>query len=47
MTFVCAQIITMHQGKTLLHLAAIEGRLNVFHVLLEHNGDITTLVSMY
>ena len=35
----------MHEGRSLLHVAAAEGRLNTARVLLEHNADITATVS--
>ncbi|CAI8033700.1 E3 ubiquitin-protein ligase MIB2 [Geodia barretti] len=36
------QVNVLHDGKTLLHIAAAEGRLNAVQVLLEHNADIAT-----
>ena len=39
------QVNVLHDGKTLLHIAAAEGRLNAVQVLLEHNADIATAVS--
>ncbi|CAI8033698.1 E3 ubiquitin-protein ligase MIB2 [Geodia barretti] len=38
------QVNVLHDGKTLLHIAAAEGRLNAVQVLLEHNADIATAI---
>ena len=37
----------MYDGKTLLHVAAVEGRVGVTRVLLDHKADMTAFVSMY
>ena len=35
----------LYDGRTLLHIAAAEGRLNAVQVLLEHKADIEAEVS--
>ena len=37
----------MYDGKTLLHVAAVEGRVSVTRVLLDHKADMTAFVSIY
>ena len=36
----------MYDGKTLLHVAAVEGRVGVTRVLLDHKADMTAFVSI-
>ena len=45
MCAVCLQVNALYDGKTLLHIAASEGRINVVKLLLEHKADITAKVS--
>ena len=41
----CIQVNEMHDGRTLLHVAAAEGRLNAARVLLQHKADVAAPVS--